>query len=94
VISLKKYREDNKLIEAGLYQEPEDGPIHDSARVRKLEADLSLHNSQTAGMVNFIHYIIAKGKRDINKSSKVLYQRHRNLAFKEAIAAAPPGELK
>ena len=26
VISLKKYREDNKLIEAGLYQEPEDQP--------------------------------------------------------------------
>ena len=24
VISLKKYREDHKLIEAGLYQEPED----------------------------------------------------------------------
>lgn len=26
VISLKKYREDNKLIEAGLYQEPQDQP--------------------------------------------------------------------
>ena len=26
VISLKKYREDNKLIEAGLYQEPENQP--------------------------------------------------------------------
>ena len=25
-ISLKKYRDDNKLIEAGLYQEPEDQP--------------------------------------------------------------------
>ena len=26
VISLKRYREDNKLIEAGLYQEPVDQP--------------------------------------------------------------------
>lgn len=45
-------------------------------------------------MVNFIHYIIQKGKKDINRASRVLYQRHRNLAFKEAVSAAPPGESK
>merc|ERR1711990_1184227 len=94
VISLKRYREDNKLIEAGLYQEPEDQPIHDSARVRNLEADLTKHNNQTVGMVNFIRYIIEKGRRDINTATKVLYQRHRNLAFKEAVSAAPPGAMR
>lgn len=94
VISLKKYREDNKLIEAGLYEEPKDQPIHDSARVRNLERDLKKHNNHTLSMVNFIEYIIEKGRRDINTASRVLYQRHRNLAFKEAIAATPPGAMR
>lgn len=90
ILKWKKYRDEAKHI-----NENNDLSIdHDSAKIIILEMKLHNHQVNTLSMKTFLKYLIQKEKKDIDLALTVLFQRHRMLAFKEAIEGAPSGALR